>query len=330
MTSKMTKPAVVFIGAMTCCALWGGAFPGIKIGYELFSITASDRGGQMMFAGYRFILAGILAWIIGSVIYKKPLFPKRSSIGKICILGLLQTFLQYFFFYLGLANTTGVKASIIEGLNVFFAMLVAAGIFGMEKLSRKKILGCLIGFAGVVLVNFSGSGMQLSFTLLGEGAILISTIAYAFSSVCIKKFSQEEEPFVLSSYQFVAGGLLLLVIGKFMRDAEVVFQDNQNSVADHVVRKSIVSILINHPSYLGILLLLAGISAIAYSMWGVLLKYNEVSKVAVYGFMTPVFGVMLSAIFLHETSNRNIYQVIVALLLVSIGTWMVQTKEKVQ
>lgn len=55
-------------------------------------------------------------------------------------------------------------------------------------------------------------------------------------------------------------------------------------------------------SVAGVLMLLymAVISAVAYSLWGILLKYNPVSKVAVFGFMNPVFGVILSAILLHE------------------------------
>ena len=83
---------------------------------------------------------------------------------------MLQTVLQYFFFYVGLANTTGVKASIIEGVNVFVAVLVASLLFQQEKLTGKKIVGCLIGFAGVVIVNLGGS-MDMGFRLTGEGFI---------------------------------------------------------------------------------------------------------------------------------------------------------------
>lgn len=95
---------------------------------------------------------------------------------------MLQTVLQYFFFYVGLANTTGVKASIIEGVNVFVAVLVASLLFHQEKLTGKKIIGCLVGFAGVVIVNLGGS-MDMGFRLNGEGFIFLSTVAYAFSSV---------------------------------------------------------------------------------------------------------------------------------------------------
>ena len=64
--------------------------------------------------------------------------PRKSAWGKIAMLSLFQTIIQYVFFYVGLANTTGVKASIIEGVNVFIAILVASLLFHQEKLTARK------------------------------------------------------------------------------------------------------------------------------------------------------------------------------------------------
>ena len=75
----------------------------------------------------------------------------------------------------------------------------------MEKLDAKKIIGCMIGFAGVVIINLSGNDVSMSFNLMGDGFVFISALAYAFSSVLIKKYSQTENPVMLSGYQFVAG-----------------------------------------------------------------------------------------------------------------------------
>ena len=57
----MQKTIVVWLGALLCCLLWGSAFSGIKIGYRLFEINAADTATQLLFAGCRFTLAGILA-----------------------------------------------------------------------------------------------------------------------------------------------------------------------------------------------------------------------------------------------------------------------------
>ena len=93
---------------------------------------------------------------------------------------MLQTVIQYLFFYIGLAHTSGVKASIIEAVNVFVAIIVSGFIFHQENVTAMKMLGCLVGFAGVVLINMNGMNFQMS--LSGEGAIFLSTVAYALSS----------------------------------------------------------------------------------------------------------------------------------------------------
>ena len=301
----MQKTIVVWIGALLCCALWGSAFPCIKIGYRLFDIASGDVAAQILFAGCRFTLAGVLALAIGSALNREWLVPKRRSYGRIAKLALLQTVAQYIFFYVGLANTTGVKASIIEGVNVFIAILVASLLFHQEKLSAAKILGCVIGFAGVVLVNISGGGLDLGFHFTGEGFIFLSTIAYAFSSVFLKRYSKEDNPVLLSGWQFVFGGLVMSVCGLL--------------AGGRLSEWSVAGVLM--------LLYMAVISAVAYSLWGILLKYNPVSKVAVFGFMNPVFGVILSAILLHEGDSIGV-MCLVSLALVCAGIYIVNRGEE--
>lgn len=301
----MQKTIVVWLGALLCCALWGSAFPCIKIGYRLFDIASGDVAAQILFAGCRFTLAGVLALAIGSALNREWLVPKRRSYGRIAKLALLQTVAQYIFFYVGLANTTGVKASIIEGVNVFIAILVASLLFHQEKLSAAKILGCVIGFAGVVLVNSSGGGLDLGFHFTGEGFIFLSTIAYAFSSVFLKRYSKEDNPVLLSGWQFVFGGLVMIVCGLL--------------AGGRLSEWSVAGALM--------LLYMAVISAVAYSLWGILLKYNPVSKVAVFGFMNPVFGVILSAILLHEGDSIGV-MCLVSLALVCAGIYIVNRGEE--
>lgn len=300
----LQKTIVVWFAAMLCCLLWGSAFPCIKLGYQMFEIATEDVATQILFAGLRFTLAGILALIMGSGISRNVLIPKKESIGKIVKLSMFQTVLQYLFFYVGLAHTTGVKASIIEGMNVFIAILVAGLLFRQESVDGRKLAGCVIGFLGVVLVNLTGTGLDLHLTLTGEGFILLSTVAYAFSSVYLKRYSAMENPVVLSGWQFVVGGVIMTFCGLLA-----------GGRLPHWTMKGSL-----------MLLYLAFISAAAYSLWGILLKYNPVSKVAVFGFMNPVFGVILSGILLKESGSIGLISV-VALMLVCAGIYIVN-KEK--
>ena len=135
----MRKTWVVCLLAMVCCALWGSAFPCIKVGYRLFQIDSADTATQILFAGCRFTIAGIMVILFGSILQGRFLKAGKGDlprIGKIC---LLQTVVQYFFFYVGLAHTTGVKGSIVEASNVFLAILVSSLIFHQEKLDQKKM-----------------------------------------------------------------------------------------------------------------------------------------------------------------------------------------------
>lgn len=71
----ITKPLGIGLLACLCCLLWGSATPAIKIGYEWFGIGASDVASRILFAGVRFVLAGVLTVIFGSLIAGKVLIP---------------------------------------------------------------------------------------------------------------------------------------------------------------------------------------------------------------------------------------------------------------
>lgn len=105
--------------ALVCTFLWGSASPCIKLGYALFNIPSGETWTQILFAGTRFVLAGILTIIIGSILNRGALLPTKSSLPSIVKLSIFQTILQYIFFYIGLAHNSGVKASIINGSNTF-------------------------------------------------------------------------------------------------------------------------------------------------------------------------------------------------------------------
>lgn len=287
---------------LVACLLWGSAFPCVKIGYALFGIASADTASIIMFAGVRFTLAGLLVVLGMTVATRHPFVPKRSDLEAISVLSLFQTILQYLFFYIGLAHAAGVTSSIIEGLNSFFCVLLAALVFHDERLTACKVAGCLAGFAGVALVDLAGQAKgSIAFTLSGEGLVLLSTIAAATSSNLAKRFSRRHDPVLLSAWQFVFGGIAMLLVGAAM-GGEVAPQD----MADP------------WPA-VGLLLYLAFISAAAYSLWSMALACNPVSRVAVFGFMNPVFGVILSALLLGEGGVLDPAVTLIALALVSAG-----------
>ena len=294
-----TSPIVIVIGAMICCALWGSATPFIKMGYKImFEGGKPDVQSTILFAGIRFAAAGFITIAIYSIAREKLLYPKPENYGKVAIVALFQTVIQYFFFYIGLANTSGAKGTIISGSSSFFAIFISSLLFGQEKLTVKKVVACIVGFLGIIAVNLNG--LDFTMNLTGDAFVLFSSISLAFSSVLIKIFSKDEDPVVISGYQFMLGGTVMIIVGL-------------------IAGGKIDNFTLGGAA---ILVYLSFLSAIAYALWGMLLKFNPVSKVTIFSFMTPVFGVLLTKLMLPSESDVEIINLIISLVLVCAGVFM--------
>lgn len=215
--------------------------------------------------------------------------------------------MQYFFFYIGLAHTSGVKGAIMSGTSTFFAILLSTLLFKLEKLTLRKVLGCLLGFAGVVLINLkSGSDMGGGFCMKGEGFVALSTLCNAFAVAFTRIYSQEENPVVLCAWQFMLGGAVMIAVG----------------LAGGGVLSPVA------PSAWLLMAYMAFLSATAYGLWSVLLKHNDVSDVTIYTFFNPIFGVLLSAFVLNEAGSIDVLRCAVALLLVCAGIFTVNRQKR--
>lgn len=302
--NTLTKTGIVALLACVCCILWGSAIPVIKTGYRLMEVDAADTASQIVFAGVRFTLAGLLVLIFASIREKKVLIPDRTILKYAVPVCLAQTVGQYFFFYIGVAHTSGVKGGIITGLGNFIAILMSCLIVRNERMTGRKMAGCVLGFAGVVVINLMGKSLDMGFTLTGEGFILISQVAYGISTILINIYSKKVSPVVLSGTQFTMGGIVLTLIGVGM-----------GGHLGNVTAVGVVSIFY-----------LAMVSAVAYTLWSVLLTWNDVSKVAIFGFVNPLCSVILSALILGEVKQAFNTGSLAALLLVCAGIYIVNCR----
>ena len=295
---------VAYACATLCCLLWGSSYPAIKSGYELFQIATDDIPSKVVFAGYRFLFAGLLL-LIFALAQRKPiarLTPRQF--GQLSLLGLTQTTIQYTFFYIGLAYTTGVKGSIMNATGTFFSVLLAHFIYQNDRLSYNKTIGCILGFAGVMLVNFNSGLMDFSFVWNGDGFVILAAFILSAATLYGKRISQTVDPTVMTGWQLAIGGLVLVVGGY--------------STGGTLEVHSIEAVAI-----LGYLTLL---SSVAFALWSVLLKVNRVSMIAPFNFVVPVAGTVLSAIFLGENILDIKYAI--ALVLVCSGIWWVNKVSK--
>ena len=288
-----------YAGAAFCCLLWGSAYPAIKSGYEIFQIDVDDIPSKIVFAGYRFFFAGLLLLLL-ALAQRRPLVRLSfHQCGQLALLGVTQTSLQYVFFYIGLAFTTGVKGSIMNATGTFFSVLLAHFIYQNDKLSYNKTLGCVLGFAGVMVVNLNNGLMEFSFSLMGDGFVVLAAFILSASTLYGKRISQTVDPLVMTGYQLGFGGVVLAVSG-YVFGGELT---------------------LHGPSSVAILGYLTLLSSVAFALWSILLKYNRVGMIAPFNFLIPVSGALLSAIFLGENILELKYAI--ALMLVCSGIWWV-------
>lgn len=292
MIKKLASNKIFAIfGAIFCCALWGISTPIVKMGYGY--IDETHVPSLLLWVGALFLVSGILTVALYSALSKKFVFPKKESLKGVAIVSVLQTVLQYALLYIGLSHTTSVKGAILKSTDVFFVALIASLIFKLEKLTAKKLIACIIGFLGIIVMNLNG--LNLQFSPLGDGLVIIAMVAYSFSVVMTKLFAQKEDPIILCGYQMGLGGTVLLAVGFALGGS------------------------FDFVGMLPVFLCLSLIYAVSYTLWTILLKYNPPSSVTIYSFMTPVFGVIFSALLLSEKGGVATVNLVIALVLVCAG-----------
>jgi len=293
----------VMVFAIICNLLWASAYPTLKISYIELGIQNNDYMSNIMFAGMRFLMASSLIFIfifINKIKYKIDI----KFLINISILGLFQTSLQYFFFYNGLANTSGMKSAILATTGTFFVVLLAPFIYKDDNLNIKKIIGLILGFLGVIFVNW-GKSFNFSFSIYGEGFLLLAGLASAIGTLMTKEMSKKYNTIVLTAYQMLVGSIFLLITAS----------SHYISAPFHFTTKS--TLLFVYSAFL---------SATAFSLWNTLLSYNKAGEISMFKFLIPVFGAFLSFVFLNE-KNINVYTII-SLIFVSFAILIINTNKK--
>lgn len=305
--SKLAQPAVVVLLATISCALWGSAFAAVKTGYELFGIPSDSPASQLLFAGMRFFLAGVFVLAGTAMARRKLPLPSKADLTPIALLALTQTTLQYAPFYIGLAHASGTNSSLVQGTSAFVQIALATLVFRQERMTARKLVGCLMGIGGVAMVTLRSGGSLGTWSLLGEGLVFASVVMGGCAACFMRRYGVKGDPLMLTGWQFVCGGLALSMIG-------LVLGGGIGSCS---------------PAAIGVLAYLGMLSAAAFSMWSSLLKHNPVSRVAVFRPFIPLFGVLFSVVVLGESiPAAQIPFIVVALALIVAGTLAVNIEPK--
>lgn len=302
-----TKPFVWVTATIICVILWGSTFPIVKTCYRLFQIDNSAPNvvpSSILFGGTRFFITGLLMILFTAVTEKINPFPQNKVQWRDSfILAIPLTIFQYGFYFVGIANTSGAVGSIMASTSSFMEVVLAGLLFADEKLNFSKIIGCIIGFIGVIILNIRGD-MVVKFNWLGDGLILLSLFSTSIGTTTNKVFLKRNHPRLLNGWNFILGSSVLIIIG-------LSFGGSLNSR--------------NNTAWF-LLLCLSVLGAIAFALWTTMLKYHSVSKLSVFKSLIPVVGTIGSAVILKE----NVLQInlIVALVVVVVGIYLVNYNKK--
>ena len=283
--------------------LWGTAIPLIKSTYVELAIGREDTGLKILLAGIRFFLAGLMTFTYFKIRNKGHRIDyKKINLKFIVILALIQTSLQYIFYYIGLSHVAGVKSSIIQSTNAFIVVLISAVLLPDDKVNPNIILALILGTLGIFITNYTGESLSGSLRFSGEGFILIATFFNALASVMLRKYGKGENPFVVTSFQFILGSLLLIVLGIALTGGFLA-----------LTPKGMVMIL--YGSF---------ISACAFSIWTWVLQQYSANEFGVYKLFIPIFGSLFSVLALGEAFTVNMAA---GLALVLLGSLILNKKQ---
>lgn len=283
-TSIFQRPVWVALLAFTAAFSWGWAFPLVKLGFAEYGITQNMTASKMLFAGLRFGLAGIIILLIAATTGRsfsyKSTAPKGSFSNALFLLlfALMNTTLHYACFYIGLSYSQGARAAILNSMSVFTLVILACIFFKSDKMTYRKMLGCVVGFAGILTLNM-GNQESGAFTLLGDGLIILNALCGAFAGLLTRGVNKRIDVFVGTGYSLAGGGFLLIIPSLLM-----------GATLPQITLWGVC-----------ILALLVGISTIGFALYNKLLTCNPIGKVAIWNSLIPVVGALTSCICLHET-----------------------------
>ena len=300
--SIFQRPAWVVLFALTAAIAWGWAYPLIKLGFDALGIMPEMTGSKMLFAGIRFTLSGLIILMVARATGRNFAVKCPSNWWFLIAFALVNTTLHYAFFYIGLSHSEGARAAILNSLGVFLLVLFACAFFKSDKLTMRKIMGCVIGFAGVLALNIDGheSGR---FTLMGDGMIILNALCSAVAGLMTRGLSKRVDVFVGTGYSLAMGGIFLTIAGIGMEG--------------NIPHVNIYGIII--------LALLICISTLGFTLYNKLISCNPVGKVAIFNSLIPVVGAVTSCLCLGEPFY---WKYLVATVLATTGIYIINKGKK--
>ena len=262
-----TKHWIIFIALG---AIWSSSFLWIKIGLQ--------EVGPLTLVAFR-VFFGMLFGIVVIAIQRVKLPRTLKEWTPLLIVGITNIAVPFFLISWGETAIDSGVASILDATVPLFTIVAAHFILHDDKMTVPKVLGLLVGFAGVVVLMSKDVGASQS-SLLGQAAVILACVFYAGSSIYIRKFT-EDTPGILRSMGPLVSATAIMWVAAFAFEAP--FKIPQLSI-------TWIALL-----WLGIL----G-SGLAFVMAFYLIHEIGPTRTTMVTYLFPLGGVTLGVLFLHE------------------------------
>ena len=274
--------------------LWGTLFPMIKIGYRVFAIDNSQVASILLFAGVRFLISGIILVAMQSVKKKRLELPKGNKFTSVLIVSLLTVVVHYALTYTGLSLADSSKSSVLKQIAFLIVPCIAFLFRKDDKFSFYKVFAAILGFLSVIIINLDG--MNLVFEI-GEILIILASFSSMFGQMASKNIYNKYKPTYIVAYSQLLGGVILVISGLIFGGSIGIISLQSIAVLGYICFASITANL----------------------LWNTLIKYNDMSKLAVLKSMDPLFASLFSALLLGENILKPTYLIATSLIILAIA-----------
>ena len=263
-----TKHWIVFI---LLGAIWSSSFLWIKIGVQDI--------GPMALVAFRMLFGAITAVSIG--IYQKVYWPRDWKTWAIfAVLGPTSLAIPIFFISWGEQSIDSAVASILNATTPLFTILIAHFLLQDDKMTIQKVLGLLIGFAGVVVLMSKDLTAGAQNSVIGQAAVILASLFYAGSAVYGRKLTQHVQGTVRGAMLLITSTIFMWILGPL---TEKPFEFPSLPI-------TWIAIL-----WLGVL----GSGLAVIMLWYLIHEVGP-TRASLVTYLFPVGGVILGVIFLNE------------------------------
>ncbi len=270
-----TKHWIIFVALGI---IWSSSFLWIKLGVE--------ESGPTILVAFRMLFGFLSAAAIA--VYQKDQWPRDwKTWGIYAILGPTSLAIPIFFISWGEQTIDSAVASILNATVPLFTLIIAHFTLHDDKMTPQKIIGLLIGFAGIVILLSKDLATSAHNSVIGQAAVLLAALFYAGSAVAMRRFTQHVQGAVRGAAPLLTSTIFMWVLIPFV----------EPSFKFPVQPITWVAIL-----WLGVLA-----SGLAMVMYYYLLHIMGPTRSSLVTYILPPGGVLLGVIVLKEELTWQLF-----------------------